>query len=86
MSCALSQHCLATFALRLFFSQMMNDFGEGRRIKGLWDFFPPKSGRVQFFLPPDSLVLGMKNSIFSQFRRSSRGSVAAPGLCLGMWH
>lgn len=24
--------------------------------------------------------------MFSQFRGSSRGSVAPPGLCLGMWH
>lgn len=68
-----------------FFSQMMNDFGEGRRIKGLWDF-SQKSGRVLFFLPPDCLVLGMNNSILGQFRGSSRGSVAAPELCLGIWH
>lgn len=60
-----------------FFSQMMNDFGEGRRIKGLWNF-SQKRGRVQFFLPPDSLVLGMKNSMLGQFRGSSRGECGTP--------
>lgn len=32
-----------------FFSQMMNGFGEGRRIKGLWDFSQKKKWKSTVF-------------------------------------